>query len=81
MTKFINGNKPPTKEALYYRMRFRYLFGISDYDPLNSDISHYLNNENIDTIIKFNDDLVIPYYWLPRWVGNITEPSARILNL
>jgi asparagine synthase (glutamine-hydrolysing) len=22
-----------------------------------------------------------PYYWLPRWSGNIAEPSARILNV
>ena len=21
----------------------------------------------------------IPYYWLPRWCGNITDPSARVL--
>jgi asparagine synthase (glutamine-hydrolysing) len=24
---------------------------------------------------------VIPYYWLPKWSGNITEPSARILKV
>ncbi len=24
---------------------------------------------------------VIPYYWLPKWSGNITEPSARILDI
>jgi asparagine synthase (glutamine-hydrolysing) len=23
---------------------------------------------------------VIPYYWLPKWSGNITEPSARVLD-
>ncbi|NBX77434.1 MAG: asparagine synthetase B, partial [Proteobacteria bacterium] len=23
----------------------------------------------------------IPYYWLPKWVGNVTEPSARVLNV
>ena len=23
---------------------------------------------------------VIPYFWLPKWVGNITEPSARVLE-
>lgn len=26
-------------------------------------------------------DAVIPYYWLPRWCGNVSEPSARILNV
>lgn len=24
---------------------------------------------------------VIPYYWLPKWVGNIDDPSARLLNV
>ena len=33
---------------------------------------------------KFSSDLlhVVPHYWLPNsdWVGNITEPSARVLS-
>ena len=24
---------------------------------------------------------VIPYYWLPKWCGDITEPSARVLKV
>ena len=24
---------------------------------------------------------VIPYFWLPKWVGNVSEPSARILTV
>lgn len=24
---------------------------------------------------------VLPYYWLPKWVGNVDDPSARILNV
>ena len=27
-----------------------------------------------------NYDSIIPYYWLPKWSGNISEPSARVLN-
>uniref|UniRef100_A0A6C0B5F4 asparagine synthase (glutamine-hydrolyzing) n=1 Tax=viral metagenome TaxID=1070528 RepID=A0A6C0B5F4_9ZZZZ len=27
-----------------------------------------------------NCDTTIPYYWLPKWSGDITEPSARVLN-
>lgn len=23
---------------------------------------------------------VIPYYWLPKWVGEKSEPSARVLE-
>lgn len=26
-------------------------------------------------------DTIIPYYWLPKWNGDIQEPSARILHL
>ena len=28
-----------------------------------------------------NVENVIPYYWLPRWCGDIYEPSARILDV
>lgn len=24
---------------------------------------------------------VLPFYWLPKWCGNITEPSARVLDV
>jgi len=23
----------------------------------------------------------MPYYWLPKWVGEIFEPSARVLDV
>jgi asparagine synthase (glutamine-hydrolysing) len=26
-------------------------------------------------------DHIVPYYWLPKWCGNITEPSARVLDV
>lgn len=26
-------------------------------------------------------DKVIPYYWLPKWSGDIVEPSARVLTM
>ena len=25
-------------------------------------------------------DKTIPYYWLPKWSGDVTEPSARALE-
>lgn len=28
-----------------------------------------------------NYNTVIPYYWLPKWVGDVNDPSARILNI
>ncbi len=27
-----------------------------------------------------NTEHLIPYFWLPKWVGNVTEPSARVLD-
>lgn len=34
------------------------------------------------TIYKkyFRDDTVIPYYWLPKYCGDIQDPSARAIN-
>ena len=26
-------------------------------------------------------DALIPYYWLPKWCGEVSEPSARVLNV
>ena len=28
-----------------------------------------------------NCEQTVPYYWLPKWSGNITEASARVLNV
>ena len=28
-----------------------------------------------------NNDNIIPYYWLPKWNGNIKDPSARVLKV
>jgi asparagine synthase (glutamine-hydrolysing) len=28
-----------------------------------------------------NQHHLCPYYWLPKWVGNVTDPSARTLNV
>jgi len=47
--------------------------------PVSKEALHYriLFNNN------FSYDLahVIPYYWLPKWCGDITEPSARVLSV
>ena len=24
---------------------------------------------------------ILPYYWLPKWSGNVIDPSARVLNV
>ena len=28
-----------------------------------------------------NRDNIIPYYWMPKWSGELVDPSARILNV
>ena len=28
-----------------------------------------------------NSDHTVPYYWLPKWSGDLIEPSARVLNV
>lgn len=35
----------------------------------------FLKNES------FDDSTIIPHFWLPKWVGDINEPSARILGI
>jgi asparagine synthase (glutamine-hydrolysing) len=65
-------------------------------EHLNNKISdeEYLKNkrENEDTKEKYyyrkkfvehfdeSNLHLIPYYWLPKWSGDITEPSARVLS-
>lgn len=36
--------------------------------------------EKFDDMFGKHSDHLIPYYWLPKWCGNITEPSARVLD-
>ena len=54
----LNYNKPPSKEALYFRKIWEEYFGTSE-----------------------NTCKVIPYFWLPKWCGDIKEPSARVLQV
>jgi asparagine synthase (glutamine-hydrolysing) len=34
-----------------------------------------------DEYFKNHNSSVIPYFWLPKWCGDILEPSARILDV
>ena len=47
--------EPKTKEAYYYRKKFREYFG--------------------------ERDVVIPYYWMPKWTEETNDPSARTLKI
>jgi asparagine synthase (glutamine-hydrolysing) len=48
--------------------------------PIDKESLHY---RKIFTEYYGNEPFckVIPYYWLPRWCGTVTNPSARILDV
>lgn len=54
---------------------YKYNQPISDESRYYRDLfcSFYGNNESLAK--------TIPYYWMPKWCGNVNDPSARILNL
>jgi asparagine synthase (glutamine-hydrolysing) len=60
---------------------------------LDEEFKNHKYGESVDTKEKYyykkifekhfgcKSFQVIPYYWLPKWCGNITEPSARVLDV
>jgi asparagine synthase (glutamine-hydrolysing) len=47
--------------------------------PPSKEALYY--REEFEKRFNSNSVNVIPYFWLPKWVGNIKEPSARILEV
>lgn len=47
--------------------------------PVIKEALHYrkLFNEQF----HYKASKVIPYYWMPKWVGGVTDPSARVLDV
>jgi asparagine synthase (glutamine-hydrolysing) len=46
--------------------------------PYSKEALHYYNI----FISKFGDKHdILPYYWMPKWVDNVTDPSARTLKM
>lgn len=45
--------------------------------PYNEELYYYrkIFSEN------YENENVLPYYWLPRWSGNVIEASARVLDV
>lgn len=64
--------KPVSKEALWYRNLFDKYFGNQE----DEEEEEIVRTSTCNTVAQ-----VIPYYWLPRWSGNIQEPSARVLQV
>lgn len=62
-----------------------------EFNELSSKFSHYtpvskeelLNRINFNTAFSENVARVVPYRWVPleKWVGKMTEPSARVLDV
>lgn len=46
--------------------------------PLTSESRYYRQIFNKHFT---NRDYLIPYYWMPKWCGNMTDPSARLLDV
>lgn len=37
--------------------------------------------QQYDRLFHPEAQLTIPYYWMPKWSGNVTDPSARVLKV
>ena len=62
----------------------------SSYELNCLKIKYNLNSESLSESIYFRDIFekyypnrseLIPYYWLPKWSGDTTNPSARVLKI
>ena len=49
-------------------------------NPPNSKESYYYR-KTFDELFGDQYNNVIPHFWLPKWVGNVSEPSARVLDV
>ena len=65
------------------------LFTDKEFERLSNSYSHYkpvtkeelFFRKTFEKHYSRNVDNVIPYRWVPKWCGTITEPSARILSV
>lgn len=60
-----------------------------EFERLSKSYNHYtpLTKEELGNRKRFekhfsrNVENVIPYRWMPKWVGDVTDPSARVLSV
>ena len=83
-----------TKENSWYQIIQQYVKNQlshekkEDFNEIMNQFSHqppkfqeaYYYRMIFDQYYK-NRDKLIPYYWVPKWSGDIAEPSARVLNV
>lgn len=49
--------------------------------PYNQELYYYRKIFELHYGSNKENALLIPYFWLPKWSGNITEASARVLKV
>jgi asparagine synthase (glutamine-hydrolysing) len=71
------------QEEMNERYKHILLEEISSYYPLNPPPTKEALFYRLEFERLFNKKSVnvIPYFWLPKWVGNVKEPSARVLDV
>jgi asparagine synthase (glutamine-hydrolysing) len=73
-----------TKENSWYKIIQNHVetleLPINDYKINTPVLKESLWYRHIFANLFPNRDTVLPYYWLPRWSGDIQDPSARVLD-
>ena len=78
------------KKAWYEIIQDRIDVLISDEEFLNNKCKYTHNTPEIKEAYYYrkifeetfkNRSNILPYYWLPKWSGNVIDPSARVLNV
>ena len=47
--------------------------------PKTKEALHF--RKIFNELFHYKASSVIPYYWMPKWVENVNDPSARILDV
>jgi len=71
------------QEEMNERYKHILLDEIISYYPLNPPPTKeaLFYRLEFERLFNKNSVNVIPYFWLPKWVGDIKEPSARVLDI
>lgn len=66
-------------ESIYTEEDFKNPAVVYHIKPTTKEALHYRNIFNR----LFHPDAahIIPYYWMPKWSGNVNDPSARVLSV
>jgi asparagine synthase (glutamine-hydrolysing) len=83
---FDNGEYLPLD--ILYRKKEAFSDGVSSqneswYNTIQKFIGNITEEEYYKKIWSkwYSTESVLPYYWLPKWCGDVKNPSARVLNI